>query len=138
MSVTVRSVEYFHTTVEDRPGEAYGLLSRLAQAEINLLALSAVPVGPVNTQFTLFPESAERLARIAERQAWTLAGPHRALLITGDDRLGALVDLHRKLAESNINVYASSGVSDGKGGFGYVMYVRPSDHDRAVQVLNAD
>ena len=34
-----------------------------------------------------------------------------------------------------MNVYASSGVTDGKGSFGYLLYVRPNKFDRAVAAL---
>ena len=138
MSVQVRRVEYFYTTVEDRPGQAHGLLSRLARSEVNLLALSLVPIGPSITQFTLFPEDTERLARAAERMGLVLTGPHRAILITGDDRLGALVDSHGRLSEAGINVYAANGVCDGRGGYGYVMHVRPEDFDNAARALGAE
>jgi len=138
MSLKVRCVDYFYTTAEDRPGRAHGLLSRLAQTEVNLLALSLFPIGPEVTQFTLFPESTERLARAAERLGLLLEGPHRAILITGDDRLGALVDLHGRLSQAGINVYAANGVTDAKGGYGYVMYVRPEDIDKAAHILDAE
>ncbi|HKZ81070.1 MAG TPA: hypothetical protein VJ124_22555 [Pyrinomonadaceae bacterium] len=40
-----------------------------------------------------------------------------------------------KLYEANVNVFASSGVADGKGSYGYVIYVRPDDYERAVAAL---
>jgi hypothetical protein len=40
-----------------------------------------------------------------------------------------------KLYDANVNVYASSGVSDGKGNYGYIIYVRPDDFQRAVTAL---
>jgi hypothetical protein len=135
MSMKIRRVEYFHATVRDQPGEAYSLLSQLASAEVNLLAFNAVPVGPEQTQLVIFPESVESLAQAAERSGLILTGPQRAFLIHGDDRLGALVDLHRKLNDSRINVYASSGVTDGRGGYGYVLYVRSEHYEDAAVAL---
>lgn len=58
-------------------------------------------------------------------------------LSRGDDKLGAFADIHRMLSDEQINVYASSGVTDGRGGFGYVLYVRPEDYQRAAVVLGA-
>ena len=46
-----------------------------------------------------------------------------------------VVDLHRKLSDSNINVYASSGVTDGRGGYGYVLYVRSEHYEDAAVAL---
>jgi hypothetical protein len=135
MSVSVSRVEYFHTTVRDRPGEAYRLLSELAGAEVNLLAFNAVPVGGAQTQLVLFPERPDMLVRTAERSGLVLTGPHRAFLIRGDDRLGALAELHMKLYDANLNVYASNGVTDGRGGFAYVLYVKTEDYERAAHQL---
>lgn len=135
MSATIRAVDYFYVTVNDRPGEACRLLSQLAKAQINLLAFTAVPTGINQTQLVIFPESADRMARAAEESDLALAGSQRAFLIQGDDRLGALVEVHQKLCDAEINVVSSYGVSDGKGGYGCVLYVRPEDFDQAALVL---
>jgi len=135
MAVSVRPVEYFYAIVEDRPGEAYRFLSDLAKHSINLLAFNAIPLGMEKTEVVVFPEDVALLARAAERLGISLRGPHRAFLIQGDDHLGALVDLHRKLSEASVNVMSSSGVTDGKGGYGYIVYVRNEDFDRAGAAL---
>ena len=135
MAVSVRPVEYFYAIVEDKPGEAYRFLSDLAKHAINLLAFNAIPLGMEKTEVVVFPEDVALLARAAERLGISLRGPHRAFLIQGDDELGALVELHRKLSDANVNVMSSSGVTDGKGGYGYVVYVRNEDFDRAGAAL---
>jgi hypothetical protein len=98
-------------------------------------AFSAVPVGPEYTQLQLFPESPERLTRLAGRTGFALTGPQRAFLIQGDDQLEAIADIHAKLFDAQINVYASNGVTDGRGGYGYILYVRPEHFDAAARVL---
>ncbi len=135
MPVTIRGVDYFYATVKDRPGEAYRFLSQLSTENVNLLVFSAVPLGPEHTQLVLFPESIEQLARAAERTGLVLTGPQRAILIQGDDHLGELASIHQKLSDARINVYASSGVTDGRGGYGYVLYIRPEDFDNAARLL---
>ena len=135
MVCNVRRVEYFYTTVSDQPGSAFKLLQALADLGINLLAFTAVPVGPSHTQLTIFPEDAGKLAREAEKDHIVLDGPHPALLVQGDDALGALAELHMILANARINVYASTGIADGKGCFGYLIYVRPEEYDNAVVAL---
>ena len=135
MAVSVRPVQYFYAIVEDRPGEAYRLLRDLASHAINLLAFNAIPLGMEKTEVVVFPEDVALLARAAERLGISLRGPHRAFLIQGDDELGSLVELHRKLTDANVNVMSSSGVTDGKGGYGYIVYVRNEDFDRAGAAL---
>jgi hypothetical protein len=48
----------------------------------------------------------------------SLEGPHRALLVQGDDELGAFASVHERLFKAGIDIYASSGVIDGRGSFG--------------------
>jgi hypothetical protein len=135
MAFEIRRVEYFYTTVRDQPGEAYKVLSLLASLGINLLAVTAVPFGPMNTQLTIFPENAGLLRSEAHKSGLKLEGPQPALLVQGDDKLGALAEVHMKLYEADVNIYASSGVSDGKGSYGYIIYVRPDDYEKAVTAL---
>jgi hypothetical protein len=136
MAHEIRRVEYFYTTVEDRPGAGYRILSFLAGAGVDLLALTAIPVGPNRTQLTLFPERPAELQRLVS-SGLHLDGPHHALLIRGADVLGALSDIHEQLAESDVNVYAASGVTGGGGSFGYIVYVRPGDIDAALRAVGA-
>lgn len=135
MAITVRRVDYFHTTVRDEPGEGYKLFSRLADQGVNLLAFTAIPVGPMNTQVTLFPEESSRLQAAARDAGISLVGPQEALLVHGDDELGAAASIYERLFRAGVNVYASSGVTDGRGAFGYVLYVRPGEYSRAVDAL---
>ena len=135
MAYAIRRVDYFNTTVRDRPGEAYKLLAELADLGLNLVAFTAIPVGPTHTRLTLFPEDTGRLSYGADRAGLVLEGPHSAFLVQGDDELGALSRIHEMLYRANVNVYASSGVTDGEGTFGYLIYVRPDDYDRAETAL---
>jgi hypothetical protein len=135
MPFKIRKVEYFYCSVIDQPGEAYKLLSQLEKSGINLLAFTAIPVGPDRTQLTLFPEISSKLIEEAKRTNFLLDGPHPALLVQGDDELGALTDIHEILYKANVNVYASSGVTDNRGSFGYLLYVRPEEYDRAALAL---
>ena len=111
MATHVSRAEYFYCVVRDRPGEAYALLTRLAASGVNLLAFNAVPMGDEKTQLMIFPDDTSSLARIAEKEGLQLDGPQHALLIRGDDELGALAEIHRDLADAQVNVSASSGIS---------------------------
>jgi hypothetical protein len=135
MAFHARRVEYFHTTVIGEPEQAYDLLTQLANLGVNLLALNSVPMGPESTQLTLFPEESSRLQNAARSAGLTLVGPHAALLVSGDDEPGALARVHARLHKAGVDVYASVGVTDGKGGFGYVLYLRGEEAERAVAAL---
>jgi hypothetical protein len=135
MAYRIRRVEYFHATVVDQPGEAYRVLSALAGLGVNLLAFTAVPVGPDRTQLTLFPEDPGKMRAEAQKAAMVLDGPHGALLVQGDDELGALALVHERIYRANVNVYASSAIADGSGTYGHLIYVRPEDFERAAVAL---
>lgn len=135
MSASIRRTEYYYLMVKDRPGEAYRLLSHLAAEGVDLLAFNAIPMGGATTQLVLFPADPAIFVRAAEKTGLNLVGPQQAFLITGDDKLGAIAGIHRSLAEAQINVFSSHGVTDGQGGFGYLLHVRPEDYERAAQVL---
>ena len=135
MAFRIQRVEYFTATVRDQPGEAYKLLSQLEDLGLNLVAFTAVPVGPLHAQLTIFPEDPLRMVDAARKAALVLDGPHPALLVQGDDELGALANIHATIYATGVNVYASSGVADGRGSFGYVVYVRPEDYERAAAAL---
>jgi hypothetical protein len=135
MDTRVRRIEYFHATVKDRPGEAFEILSRMRKSGVNLLAFSAVPCR-LGTRSCPLPRRGEQLGERGGRIRHRAYRPAHAFLVQGDDKLGALADIHRRLFEGNINVYASNGVTDGKGGYGYVFYVKPEDYERAANVLD--
>jgi len=92
-------------------------------------------VGILRTQLTIFPADPSRLESQFARLGVEVDGPHGAILVQGDDVPGALVDVHQRLYEAGLNVYASTGVAGTGGGYGYVIYLRPEAVDRAAAVL---
>jgi hypothetical protein len=136
MAFTIRPVEYFYASIRDELGAAYRVLAQLADLGVNLLAFTAVPSGPNLAQFALFPADPNKLAAEARAAGLALDGPHHALLVQGDDELGALASVHERLFRAGIDIYASTGVTDGRGAFGYVVYVRENQFDQAVSALD--
>jgi hypothetical protein len=135
VAYTIRRVEYFYTRVRDELGAAHGVLSSLAERGVNLLAFAAVPSGPHRAELTIFPEDPAKLAAEARLAGLSLEGPHHALLVQGDDELGAFASVHERLADAGVDVYASTGVTDGDDSFGYVVYVREDQFDKAARAL---
>jgi hypothetical protein len=135
MAYSIRRVDYFYTTIEDEPGEAYDLLIQLARLGINMLAFNGMPLGPDRVQLAMFPEDPHRLVDAAKKAGFALDGPHRAILVQGDDELGALAGIHAKLRDANVDVFASTAVTDGRGAYGYLLYVRPDEYERATVAL---
>ncbi|SRR5216683_2394932 len=107
MADTIQRVEYFYAQVPNKAGEGARFLTALQEAGINLLAFSG------------FPRRARFSARLRSRRSSRVQavradgqveahGPKRAFLVSGEERVGAMAELHRKLAEVKINVTLST------------------------------
>ncbi len=138
MKARIRSVPYYYARIEGDPDQAYTWLEELASAKVDLLAFSALPYGPNHVEVTLFPVDRRELERSALARGVELVGPYHAFLIQGDDRLGALAEIHKDLRDTGVKVYASTGVTDGQGRFGYIVYVRELDFEAAERVLDVE
>ena len=135
MAFSTRRIEYFYVNVRGELGVSYRILSALAERGVHLLAFTAVPSGADRAQLAIFPEDPAHLLSEARLAQIELEGPHHALLVQGDDELGGLAQVHGRLFDAGVDVYASSGVSDGKGSFGYVVYVREDQFEQAADAL---
>lgn len=138
MYYKINRVDYYYTTVKDQPGEAYKLLSALADLGVNLLAFNAVPLSTGAAQLSLFPQDSAMFTNVAKKANIKIEGPNPALLIQGDDELGVLAEIHQKLFNADINVYSANCVTTGKGTFGYIIYLRPDEYDKALKVLGVN
>jgi hypothetical protein len=137
MADTVRGVDYYYVTVPDAPGEGQRILSALKDSGVNLLAFLGFPLGGGQSQIDLVPENAESLREAAEQAGVTLSEAKRALLIQGDDRVGAVADTLAKLAQADVNVTAAAATGAGSGRYGMIVWVAPADYERAADVLGA-
>jgi hypothetical protein len=137
MADTVRGVDYYYVTVPDAPREGQRILSALKDSGVNLLAFLGFPLGGGQSQIDLVPEDAESLREAAEQAGVTLSEAKRALLIQGDDRVGAVADTLAKLAQADVNVTAAAATGAGSGRYGMIVWVAPTDYERAADVLGA-
>jgi hypothetical protein len=137
MADTVRSVEYYHVTVSDEPGEGERILSALHEGGVNLLAVLGFPLGTGQSQIDLVPEDRELLKQAAAAAGITPGEAKRAFLVRGDDRVGAVAATTAKLADANINITAIAAAAAGAGRYGMILWVAPADHARAADALGA-
>jgi len=136
MSESVRLVDYFYMEAADRPGEAARVLGVLAGAGVNLVGFSGFPAGR-RAQLDFIPEDAAAFRAVARKERWKLTGPKKMFLVQGDDRVGVVADVARKLGTAGINVTATDAVCAGGGRFGALLWVKPRDVKRAAKVLGA-
>jgi hypothetical protein len=110
----------------------------LADEQVNLIAFNAFPVGRERTQLVIYPLNPIWLGTFARHEGLQLQGPHHAFIVQGDDNLGALLSIHQKLCDAEINVSSSNGITDGSGGYRYILHVHPEDYERAKAALGVD
>ncbi len=133
----IRKIDYFYTSIKDESGEGYRFLAQLAAKKVDLTAFTAVPFGPDRAQLTLFPTDTASLSAAAKQEKIDLDGPHSAILVQGQDQIGVLAGILSKLAAVSINVFSVHCLTDGRGGFGTIIYLRPSDIDQALKTLGS-
>ena len=137
MPDTVQRVEYFYVQVANKPGEGARLLGALAEAGINLRAFTGFPEGR-GSQLDFVPSDPGAFKQFARKAKWKLTGPKRAFIVAGEDRVGAVAEMHKKLADANINVTAVDAVCAGAGRYGAALWVAPRDYAKAAKLLGAE
>ncbi len=137
MADTVQRVEYFYLQVPNRPGEGARVLAAVQEAGINLLAFSGFPEGR-GSQLDFVPSDPAAFKQFARKAKWKLTGPKRAFLIGGEDRVGAVAEVHKKLSDAKINVTAVDAVCAGGGRYGAILWVAPKDVAKAAKLLGAE
>jgi hypothetical protein len=129
----VQRGEYYYTVVDNNPGVLYRLLDHFQAMGVGFFAFTAFPLADNKSQLDFFPIDAEKFLDAAREAKLDITGPLSAFVVQGEDATGALVSYHQRLSEAGINVHAANGVSDGNGGFGYVLWVNPEDFDEAAK-----
>lgn len=136
MADTVQRVEYFYVQVPNRAGEGARYLSALGEAGINLLAFTGFPEGR-GSQLDFVPSDPAAFRAFARRAKWKITGPKRAFLISGEDRVGVVAEMHARLAAARINVTAIDAICAGGGRYGAILWVAARDYQRAAARLDA-
>jgi hypothetical protein len=136
MADRVRTVDYYYVKVGNRPGEGRRLLEHLSEKGANLVAFTSFPVSESESQLDFVPDNAERLKEAARDAGVPLVGPKQAFLIQGDDRIGVLHEHHLKLANAGVNVVAANGACDGRGRYGFILWVKPEEFEKAYAALS--
>jgi predicted amino acid-binding ACT domain protein len=129
-------IDYFPVTVDDRPGEGAKISAELKRRGINLLALHGFPTDKGKAQIDLVPEDSSALTSVARELGWTLGQKKTAFLIQGDDRVGAVAEIHDRLAQGGISLVAESAVSAGSGRYGCILWVDPKDVEKTATALD--
>jgi hypothetical protein len=135
MAETIKRVEYYYVVVPDKPGSGAAVLGPLQEAGVNLTAYLGFPAGRGKSQIDLVPEDPAALKQAAHKAGLKLSRAKRAFLVEGDDRIGAVADLTRRLAEAKVNITAACATAAGAGRYGMILWVPPAAYAKAAQAL---
>lgn len=129
----IRKMTCLTATVDDRPGILAETLKALAEANINMLGVWGYPISGGKGRIMGIPQDAEKLKALAAQKGVELE-ESIVFVIEGDDRVGALVEPTRKIAEAGINIYAATALAAGNR-FTAAIWVNPDDVTRTAQLL---
>ncbi len=135
MADKIRRVDYFYFEVDDKPGEGARVLGKLKDAQVNMLSFTAFPTPGGKAQLTLVPEKADAFVTAAKSAGLTPSGRKECFLVQGGDRVGAIFDVLKRLAEAKINCTAGNACSAGGGSYGMVVFVKPADLAAGARAL---
>ena len=135
MAEIVRRVEYYYVVVPDKPGSGAAVLAPLREAGVNLLAYLGFPVGRGKSQIDLVPEDPAAFKRAAQQAGLKLSRAKRAFLVEGDDRIGAVAEVTRRLTEAKVNITAACATGAGGGRYGMIVWVSPASYGKAAKAL---
>ena len=137
MADRVRKVNYCYVKAPNRAGQGEALLGALREANVNLLAFSGFPVKAGISQLDMITDRVGPIRGIAKKLNLRVSRPKKGFLIQGKDEIGVVHRHMRKLATERINVTAADAVCAGKGRYGMILWVKPSQYTRAARALRA-
>jgi hypothetical protein len=136
MADTVRKVEYFSINVPNTPAKAFGVLSTLVSAGIDLLACIGVSTGR-RARIDVVPADTRRFKAAVKKAGLTFTPKKCGFMIQGRDRPGALSEQLRKLGDKQINVTGIDALGAGEGRWGAIIWVEDEAVRKAARVLGA-
>jgi len=137
MAYRVRKVKYCKLSVSSRAGQGEKVLAAVSEAGINMHAFSGFPTGGGKSQIDLVLDNITGIRQVAKKNGWRLSATKKGFLVQGNDEIGAIHKVLKKLADEKINVTAADAVAAGKNRYGMIMWVKPKVYNRAARVLNA-
>jgi hypothetical protein len=136
MADTIRKVEYFSIHVPNTPAKAFGVLSTLVSAGIDLLACIGVSTGR-RARIDVVPADTRRFKSAVKKAGLTFTPEKSGFMIQGRDRPGALSEQLRKLGDKQINVTGIDALGAGEGRWGAIIWVEDEAVRKAARVLGA-
>ena len=138
MADEIKVVEYHMGTVPNKVGEGARVLEGLKNAGINLLGFLGYPKSARVTELVaVVEEKTKGVAAIMKKAGVTPTSKGKGLLLTGDDRPGAVAEWVVKISAAGINIVSLHAVCAGAGRYGALIAVASLDLKKANKALCA-
>ena len=131
----IRTIDYYYTSVPDKPGEGARILAALQTAGVNLLGVSAFPHGARRSQLDFIPEDRAAFVNAAKAAGLKLSKKKSGFLIQSEDRPGAVAEVVKKLAEAKVNVTSAQLFCAGSGRYGGMLWVKAPYLRKAARTI---
>ena len=135
MTNIVRSIDYYYTEVPNRPGAAAKVLNAFETADVNLIVYNGFPISGLRAQLVFVPTDRDAFSAAAQKAGIKLVGPNICFLIQGEDSVGAVAEIARKMGQARINITAIQAIAAGEGRYGAILWVRPRNVEKTAQIL---
>lgn len=134
MGHSIRQVTAVVMQVEDRVGVLNRVLCVLRDAGVNMLAIASQR--RQGTALMAIPEDVNTVRELAAEQGVHLTS-RQVFLIEGDDRVGALCDITKSIADAGINIEDVAALSAARR-YAAVLTVADADLEAASKALGLD
>lgn len=134
MGHTIRQVTAVLMQVEDRVGVLHEVLCVLRDAGVNMLAIASQR--RQGTALMAIPDDLNAVRELAARQGVRLQ-TRQVFLIEGDDRVGALCDITKALADADISIEDVAALSAARR-YAAVLTFADADLEAAAKALGLD
>ena len=120
--------------VEDKPGAFARVAEVVANGGVNLMAAVGYVESPGVGRIILVPQDTDKAKEALKKAGIADVEIADAVLVQGDDRIGAGRDLAQKIAEKGINVRALNAQALG-GKYQALIRVASEDVDKVLEIL---
>jgi hypothetical protein len=127
----IKRTKFYSIAVEDKPGEVLRFCKAMRDAGVNMMGLWGLGVGSGRGNLYAIPQDAAKFAKAAQNWKPT---EKTCFVVTGEDRIGVLVDTLDRVAKQGINLQAvdAMGVA---GHCGAVLWPQDGDIDKLGKAL---